>query len=73
MSIIYKQKRLFVPGNHLHPNLKFAGARAYPRGALFRCFTLRYALRSGLPANIRLEWKDLSGTNTLSLSYYKHS
>ncbi len=39
-------------------------ARAYPSEADFRYPTLT------LPTNIRLGWKDVSGTNTLA--YFEH-
>ncbi len=43
--------------------------RAYPSEAPFGCFTLGQA--PGLPANNRLGWKGLPGTN--ALAYYENS
>ncbi len=39
-------------------------AEAYPSEAPFRCSTLEYV--PALPANIRLGWKGLPGTNVLA-------
>jgi len=53
-----------------HPSLMFEGeARSLPlSGAPERCFT---RVGSSLPANARLGWKRLTGTNTLA--YYENA
>ncbi len=60
---------MFVPGKPFQPNLMFAGkARAYPSEALSGAPL--YGKLLALPANIRLGWKGLPGTNTQA--YYEN-
>ncbi len=60
---------MFVPGKPLQPSLMFVGkARGlHYSGASEMRFTW---VGSDLPANIRLGWTGLTGTN--SLAYYKN-
>jgi hypothetical protein len=60
---------VLVPGKPFQPSLMFAGmAKAYPRVEHLKCASLGEAL--DLPANIRLGWKCLPGTNILA--YYEN-
>jgi hypothetical protein len=56
---------MLVPRKSFKPSLMFAGkARAYPIEEHLKGTSLRYS--PALPANIRLDWKDMPGTNTLA-------
>ena len=56
---------MFVYGKLFQPSLMFVGkAGAYPREERLKVALLGYAL--ALPANIRLGWKSLPGTNALA-------
>jgi hypothetical protein len=56
-----KQVRVFVPSKPFQPSPTFGSkARAYQRGAPFRCFP------RGLAPCLTLGWKSLLGTNALA-------
>ena len=61
---------MFVPGKILQPSPMFVGkAGAYPIVEPLKGASINLPL--ALPANIRLGWKGLPGTNTLA--YYENS
>ncbi len=56
---------VFVPGKPFQYSLMFSDKiGAYPKGSAFEGATLKGRLQA-LPANIRVAWKGLPGTNTL--------
>ncbi len=60
---------MFVPGKPFQPSLMFVGeARSLPKSRAPERALLGYA--AVLPANTRLGWKGLPGTNTLA--YYEN-
>ncbi len=62
----FQKARVFVPGKPFQPSAMFVGkVRSQPwSGALMRGISL--TLSPALPLNIRLEWKGLQVTNTLT-------